>query len=278
MKLCRNVNRTQQSSKKSRNHPSSRLSLTTAGSSINRALGAVSAGGIGTPELDVTQSGGVPSAFVASQPGGNSGGVKVSKFLALCRWEPAARTLNRCWASGGKDIDSVPMTIFRRSQFAFTLANRTRGANDSRCQCNYGTCPDCKRRGSPHYPMISFHTKAVCLKHSRTAILFIGQEICPIKSVLVYVITNRRSSRRRRRAVARPRRQRNKALGDINVVDASAFTGDAAVTSHPPAQYNGSASRKTHCGVDKSARIASPCLPASQRIATATVDRAIITA
>ena len=38
------------------------------------------------------------------------------------------------------------------------------------------------------------------------------------------------------------------ALSDINIVDAPAFTGDAAVTSHPPAQYNiGDASvRETH--------------------------------
>jgi hypothetical protein len=28
------------------------------------------------------------------------------------------------------------------------------------------------------------------------------------------------------------------ALNDINVVDAPAFTGNAAVTSHPPAQYD----------------------------------------
>src|SRR5213596_2256880 len=79
LKLCRNVNRTQQSSKKSRNHPSSRLSLTTAGSSMKRALGVVSAGGIGTPESDVTQSGGGPCAFVATQNGGSAGGVTPSK-------------------------------------------------------------------------------------------------------------------------------------------------------------------------------------------------------
>ena len=85
LKLCRNVNRTQQSSKKLTNHPSSRLSLTTAGSSINRALGAVSAGGTGSPELDVTHSGGGPSAFVASQSGGNWGGVNPSKFSVLVR-------------------------------------------------------------------------------------------------------------------------------------------------------------------------------------------------
>src|SRR5439155_21576485 len=80
LKFGRNVNRTQRSSKKSRSHPSSRLSLTTAGSSMKRALGAVSAGGIGRPESDVTQSGGGPSAFVASQSGGNAGGVNQSKF------------------------------------------------------------------------------------------------------------------------------------------------------------------------------------------------------
>src|SRR4029077_15260206 len=56
------------------------LSLTTAGSSMNAALGSVSAGGIGTPEFDVTHIGGGPSAFVASQPAGNAGGVTLSKF------------------------------------------------------------------------------------------------------------------------------------------------------------------------------------------------------
>jgi hypothetical protein len=32
-------------------------------------------------------------------------------------------------AQRGKDLDSIPMTIFRKSQFSFTLANRTRAAN-----------------------------------------------------------------------------------------------------------------------------------------------------
>jgi hypothetical protein len=59
---------------------SSRLSLTTAGSSMNAALGDVSAGGIGTPEFDVTHKGGGPCAFVAIQPGGTAGGVTLSKF------------------------------------------------------------------------------------------------------------------------------------------------------------------------------------------------------
>jgi len=43
-------------------------------------LGAVAAGGIGSPELEVTQSGGGPKALVASQSGGNMGGVTSSKF------------------------------------------------------------------------------------------------------------------------------------------------------------------------------------------------------
>jgi hypothetical protein len=48
-------------------------------------LGAVSAGGIGSPELELTHSGGGPSAFVASQSGGNWGGVNPSKFSVLVR-------------------------------------------------------------------------------------------------------------------------------------------------------------------------------------------------
>jgi hypothetical protein len=47
---------------------------------MNAALGCVSEGGIGTPEFDVTHWGGGPWAFVASQSGGNAGGVTLSKF------------------------------------------------------------------------------------------------------------------------------------------------------------------------------------------------------
>jgi len=47
---------------------------------MNAALGGVSAGGVGTPLFDVTQSGGGPSAFVASHPAGNAGGTTLSKF------------------------------------------------------------------------------------------------------------------------------------------------------------------------------------------------------
>src|SRR5882724_5488675 len=59
------------------------LSLTTAGSSMKTALGGVSAGGIGTPESEVTHIGGGPCAFIASQFGGNSGGVTASKFSLM---------------------------------------------------------------------------------------------------------------------------------------------------------------------------------------------------
>ena len=47
---------------------------------MNAAFGDVSAGGTGTPEFDVTQSGGGPSAFVAIQSAGNAGGVTSSKY------------------------------------------------------------------------------------------------------------------------------------------------------------------------------------------------------
>src|SRR5882672_10419834 len=77
LKLCRKVNEKNVGKRKSGNE-SSRLSLTTAGSSMNAALGGVSAEGMGTPELDVTQSGGKPWAFVATQSGGNAGGVTLS--------------------------------------------------------------------------------------------------------------------------------------------------------------------------------------------------------
>src|SRR4029077_1191661 len=78
LKFCRKVN-DKGAGGIERDSESSRLSLTTAGSSMNTALGSVSAGGIGTPESDVTQNGGGPWAFVAIQSGGNPGGVTLSK-------------------------------------------------------------------------------------------------------------------------------------------------------------------------------------------------------
>ena len=80
MKFCRKVKRGSIPSKKVNCSESSRLSLTTLGSSINAAFGGVSAGGLGNPEFDVTHSGGGPCAFVATQFGGSVGGVTPSKF------------------------------------------------------------------------------------------------------------------------------------------------------------------------------------------------------
>jgi hypothetical protein len=59
---------------------SSRLSLTVPGLSTKAAFGGVSKGGVGMPELEVSHSGGGPSAFVAVQPAGRAGGVTPSKF------------------------------------------------------------------------------------------------------------------------------------------------------------------------------------------------------
>lgn len=80
LKLCRNPTCAALGPKRGTCRESRRLSLTTAGSSMNAALGSVSAGGLGTPEFDVTQNGGGPSAFVATQSGGSAGGVTSSKF------------------------------------------------------------------------------------------------------------------------------------------------------------------------------------------------------
>jgi hypothetical protein len=82
-------------------------------------LGAVSAGGVGSPELDVIHSGGGPSAFVASQSGGNWGGVNPSKFSVLVRAnqqsgqgngvgvEPATARISIRRASSSAEFDSV---------------------------------------------------------------------------------------------------------------------------------------------------------------------------
>jgi hypothetical protein len=59
---------------------SSRLSLTTAGSSTKAALGNESAGGAGVPAFEVTQGGGGPLAFAAVHPAGSAGGTTPSKF------------------------------------------------------------------------------------------------------------------------------------------------------------------------------------------------------
>jgi hypothetical protein len=62
---------------------------------MDAAFGSVSAGGLGTPSFDVTQRGGGPSRFVASQFAGNAGGVTPSKFsLTVIRlWHPHGPSL-----------------------------------------------------------------------------------------------------------------------------------------------------------------------------------------
>jgi hypothetical protein len=67
LKLCRKINDKAAGGRKMDSESSS-LSLTTAGSSINAALGSVFAGGISTPESDVTHNGGGPWALVLSNP------------------------------------------------------------------------------------------------------------------------------------------------------------------------------------------------------------------
>jgi len=47
---------------------------------MNAAFGDVSADGSGTPEFDVTQTGGGPNAFVAIHSTGKVGGITLSKF------------------------------------------------------------------------------------------------------------------------------------------------------------------------------------------------------
>src|ERR1700752_295429 len=74
--------------------PNRALSLNTAGSSMNAALGGVSAGGMGRPLVDVTQSGGGPSAFVASHPAGNAGDTTLSKFSVHVRGKEHAEQVS----------------------------------------------------------------------------------------------------------------------------------------------------------------------------------------
>jgi hypothetical protein len=50
---------------------------------MNAAFGSVSAGGTGTPEFEVPDTGGGPCAFVASHPEGKAGGIWKSKFSCI---------------------------------------------------------------------------------------------------------------------------------------------------------------------------------------------------
>src|SRR5262245_66417550 len=72
---------------------SNRLSLTTLGSSMKAAFGAVSATGVGTPEFEVTHNGAGPAALNAAQPAGRAGGVRLSKFSLNGRQGPNRTTV-----------------------------------------------------------------------------------------------------------------------------------------------------------------------------------------
>ena len=78
---------------------------------MNAALGGVSAGGIGTPEFDVTQSGGGPCAFVATQSGGNAGGVTPSKFSLNVSWLHTGRALLGLGAQPQQKISTRPQPV-----------------------------------------------------------------------------------------------------------------------------------------------------------------------
>ena len=64
---------------------------------MKAALGGVSVDGMGTPEFDVTHSGGGPWAFVANQPGGSAGGV-----IAIEVFTQHKQFITAGWARGSR--------------------------------------------------------------------------------------------------------------------------------------------------------------------------------
>lgn len=86
---------------------------------MNAAFGSVSAGGLGTPALDVTQSGGGPSAFVASQAGGKVGGATLSKF-SLCVTRPQhGGHRSRLWICASVGAIVTPAEISNTNKMDF---------------------------------------------------------------------------------------------------------------------------------------------------------------
>jgi hypothetical protein len=95
---------------------------------------------MGTPESDVTQSGGGPCALVASQSGGNAGGTTPSKFsLNVCKSQhpghgsgvgvgpAAARTSTRPQPTSSGEVDSPARWPIAREEL-ITAAARARTA------------------------------------------------------------------------------------------------------------------------------------------------------
>src|SRR5205823_6102322 len=104
LKLCRKVNDKGAGGRKM-DIESSSLSLTTAGSSINAALGSVSAGRIGTPEADVTHNDGGPLGIRCYPVGWQSRRSDIVKMLPqlhrLRTGKGRARRIR--WWSGNSD-------------------------------------------------------------------------------------------------------------------------------------------------------------------------------
>ena len=75
---------------------------------------------MGTPEFDVTQSGGGPCAFVAIQSAGSAGGVTPSKFWPECnsRAPAQADTVGTWRRYSSKDINAAPAShiVWRSSR------------------------------------------------------------------------------------------------------------------------------------------------------------------
>ena len=85
---------------------------------MNAALGNVSAGGIGIPVLDVTQSGGGPRAFVANQSGWQCGWYHaIEVFARPASWEERpGQGVGLGRSAGGRVVKPTPRIVFTRSR------------------------------------------------------------------------------------------------------------------------------------------------------------------
>jgi hypothetical protein len=95
------------------------LSLIVAGSSINAALGGVTAGGVGTPELDVAH-------VVLDQPEGSAGGVTSSNDSVKSKLGSRQRT-STCSLSS---IATATAILARATAAAVTTSRKNTEGND----------------------------------------------------------------------------------------------------------------------------------------------------
>jgi len=108
---------------------------------MDAALGHVSAGGSGTPEFDVTHSGGGPRAFVASQSGGNAGGPTLSKLslnptgMEQGGWhEGADRGVAARWAMAREELIALNAAMPAATKNSEQKMLRIRAGFNSRCR------------------------------------------------------------------------------------------------------------------------------------------------